>query len=160
DVREPQDDPGLRDLAPPLLSGGKLYVAPSDSDHLYCLDPDSGHSLWSRHGLDAVHLLGVGEGRLIFTTWRNPRQGRLFAGGLRAVDAETGSDTGGWSLPDDGGGLAPLGRGLLAGDLVLWPTARRRPFGVFAVRQRDGRQPDNPTLLHRIPSGNLVYAGG
>src|SRR5262249_62394070 len=41
DVREPQDDPGLRDLAPPLLSGGKLYVAPSDSDHLYCLDPDS-----------------------------------------------------------------------------------------------------------------------
>jgi outer membrane protein assembly factor BamB len=160
DTRDPEEKgPSLRDLAPPLLAGGKLYVAPADSEYLYCLDPDSGRSLWERRGLDVVHLLGVGQGRLIFTTWRDPRQGRLFAGGLRAVDSATGSDSGGWSLPDDGGGLAPMGRGLLAGDLVLWPTARRR-FGVFAVRQRDGRQPDNPTLLHRIPSGNLVYAGG
>jgi hypothetical protein len=45
------------------------------------------------------------------------------------------------------------------GDLVLWPTYRL-PFGVLAVRQEDGRQPDNPTLLHRVPSGHLVYANG
>ena len=157
DVREPEDEPTLRDLAPCVFARGKVYVAPIDSDTLYCLDPVTGSVIWQRDRLDVVHLLGVGQGRLIFTTWRNPRQGALFAGGLRAVGADDGSDEAGWMLPDDGGGLVPFGRGLLVGDLVLWPTVRR-PFGVFAVRQVDGRQPDNPSLLHRIPSGNLVWA--
>jgi outer membrane protein assembly factor BamB len=159
DDREPEDEPRLRDLAPAVFADGKLYVAPSDSDRLFCLDPASGETIWQRNGMDVVHLLGVGSGRLIFTTWRNPQLGKVFVGGLRAVDALTGGDERGWSLPDDGGGLAPMGRGLLAGDLVLWPTARK-PYGVFAVRQEDGRQPDNPALLHRIPAGNLVFANG
>jgi outer membrane protein assembly factor BamB len=172
DVREPEDEPTLRDLAPCVFARGKLYVAPADCETLYCLDPLTGRVIWKRDRLDAVHLLGVGQGRLIFTTWRNPQQGALYAGGLRAVGADDGSDDDGWMLPDDGGGLVPFGRGLLVGDLVLWPTVRRpfgedakrptagRPFGVFAIRQFDGKQPDNPTLLHRIPSGNLVWANG
>jgi outer membrane protein assembly factor BamB len=170
DTREPADDPSLRDLAPCLFAEGKLYVAPADSDRLMCLDPATGATIWHRDRLDVVHLLGVGQGRLIFSTWRNPRMGKLYAGGLRAVMADDGSDTGGWLLPDDGGGLAPFGRGLLIGDLVLWPTPvplptlkegrMAKPFGVFAVRQQDGQQADNPTLLHRVPSGNLIYANG
>lgn len=151
------DEPHLHDLAPCVHAEGRLYVAPSDSDRLLCLDPENGATLWEREGLDIVHLAGVASGRVIFTTWRQPSQGRLFAGGLRALDARDGSDRGGWSLPDDGGGLLPMGRPLLLGDLVLWPTARR-PYGVFAVRQIDGLQPDNPALLHRIPAGNLIYA--
>ncbi len=159
DGREPDDVTGLRDLAPPLFAEGRVYVAPADSDRLYCLDAYTGAVLWERDRLDVVHLVGVGKGRLIFTTWRNPRQGLLHPGGLRAVMAHDGADKGGWSLPDDGGGLLPLGRPILVGDLVLWPTARPR-VGVFAVRQEDGLQADNPTLLHGIPSGNLVYANG
>src|SRR5262249_47734649 len=138
---------------------GKVYAAPADSDRLLCLDAAAGRTLWKRDHLDVVHLLGVGQGRVIFTTYRNPREGQLTAGGVRAVGADDGGDEDGWALPDDGGGLVPLGRGLLVGDLVLWPTARK-PYGVFAVRQRDGRQPDNPALLHRLPAGNLLYAGG
>ncbi|MGL4551690.1 MAG: PQQ-binding-like beta-propeller repeat protein, partial [Gemmataceae bacterium] len=162
---EVEDEPSLRDLAPPLAAEGRLYVAPADSDRLLCLDPASGAQLWQRDRLDVVHLLGVGGGRLIFTTWRNPAEGRTDAGGLRAIDARTGRDDAGWTLPDDGGGLIPFGRGQLAGGLVLWPTfrapvGRARPSGVVAVRQEDGRQPDNPALLHRLPAGNLVYAGG
>jgi outer membrane protein assembly factor BamB len=67
-----------------------------------------------------------------------------------------------WSQPDTDGRLPPLGRGLLLGDVVLWPTAPtgQRPYGVYAVRQKDGRQPDDPSLLHGLPSGNLVYADG
>ncbi len=159
DLREPEDDPGLRDLAPCLYANGLIYAAPTDSESLLCLDPATGATVWQRDRLDVVHLLGVGQAKLIFTTWHNPREGKLYTGGLRAVGALDGSDRTGWSLPDDGGGLAPFGRGLLVGDLVLWPTARK-PFGVFAVRQSDGRQPDNPSLLHRLPSGNLVYANG
>src|SRR5262249_29219891 len=101
----------------------------------------------------------VGQGRLIFSHRANTAPGRLAVGGLRAVGARDGSDDEGWQIPDDGGGLTPMGRGLLLGDLVLWPTARA-PSGVFAVRQSDGRQADNPALLHRLPSGNLTWANG
>jgi outer membrane protein assembly factor BamB len=159
DLRTPEDDPIFRDLAPPLFAEGRVYVAPEDCDSAYCLDIDTGAVLWEREKLDVVHLVGVGDGRLIFSTYRSVQQGGLVAGGLRAVDAETGSDKLGWSLPDDGGGLLPYGRPLLVGDLVLWPTLRA-PFGVFAVQQKDGQQPDNPALLHRVPSGNVLYAGG
>jgi outer membrane protein assembly factor BamB len=144
-----RDDGPLTDLAPCLAADGRLYVAPADSDTLFCLDPATGQLLWHRDlagRLRVVHLLGVGLERLIFTT---PE-------GLRAVRASDGSDEGGWSLPDVGGKLPPLGRGLLIGDLVLWPTDR----GVFAIRQLDGRQPDNPTLLHGLPPGNLAIGHG
>jgi outer membrane protein assembly factor BamB len=159
DARVPVDQPNLRDLAPPLYADGRVYVAPADSDRLYCLDPYTGALIWERDRLDVVHLVGVGKGRLIFTTWRNPKQGLLHPGGLRAVMAEDGNDQGGWSLPDDGGGLMPMGRPLMLGDLVLWPSARSR-FGVFAIRQEDGMQADNPSLLHGVPSGHLLYVNG
>jgi hypothetical protein len=136
----------LRDLAPCLVGEGRLYVAPADSNHLLCLDPVTGRLLWRREQADVVHLLGVGKGRLIFTT----------ATGLKAIRASDGTDADGWTLPDVGGRLPPMGRGLLIGDLVLWPTTR----GVLAVRQEDGRQPDNPTLLRPLPPGNLVFGSG
>ncbi len=143
-------DPSPRGLAPCLFADGRLYSAPADYDRLLCLDPATGDKLWDRGPLEAVQLLGVGEGRLIFTT----------PTGLRAVGAADGVDS--WALPDGGGGLAPAGRGLLIGDLVLWPTASKGPGSceVYAVRQRDGEQPDDPSLLSRIPAGNLVYADG
>lgn len=159
DLTEPEDEPALRDLVPCVFADGKLYAAPVDGESLYCLDVMTGEVIWQRERLEPVSLLGVGKGRLIFTTYRNPRQGRLYAGGLRAVGAEDGTDKDGWELPDEGGGLTPMGRGLLIGDLVLWPTGRSR-CSVVAVRQEDGRQADNPSLLHRVPSGNLVYANG
>jgi outer membrane protein assembly factor BamB len=170
DSREPEDEPALRELCPCVFARGKVYVAPADSDLLYCLDPQTGAVVWKRERLDVVHLLGVGQGRLIFTTWRNEQQGNLYTGGLRAVSADDGGDKGGWQEPGGGGGLVPFGRGLLIGDLVLWPTPppppredRRQdhPLGVvYAFRQTDGVQPDNPTVLHRIPAGNLVFANG
>ena len=143
-------EPSPRDLAPCLFADGRLYVAPADYDRLLCLDAATGETLWQRGPLEVVHLLGVGEGRLIFTT----------PTGLRAVGADDGVDA--WALPDGGGALAPAGRGLLIGDLVLWPTASKGPgsFTVYAVRQRDGSQPDDPSLLSHIPAGNLVYADG
>ena len=152
DVASPEG-PAWRDLAPVLFAAGRLYVAPADSDYLLCLDPATGRTLWEREVMKVVHLLGVGRGRLIFTTDE----------GLRAVDASDGRDI--WAVPDQGGGLGPAGRGLLIGDLVLWPTVRKRDEAttegvVYAIRQEDGRLADDPTLLHRLPAGNLAYANG
>jgi cellulose synthase operon protein C len=147
-----EDGPPLRDLTPCLFAEGRLYAAPADSDRLLCLDPDTGKALWEREHTQVVHLLGVGQGRLIYTT----------PDGLRAVGAADGARA--WALPDANGQLPPLGRGLLLGDVVLWPTppGAGRPYGVYAIRQKDGRQPDgsDPSLLRGIPSGNLVYADG
>ncbi|HWG43495.1 MAG TPA: PQQ-binding-like beta-propeller repeat protein [Gemmataceae bacterium] len=150
-----------KDLAPVLFAAGRLYVAPADSDRLLCLDPASGRTLWEREAMKVVHLLGVGQGRLIFSTTK----------GLRAVGAADGSDAEGWIIPDGGdgrtpgNGLTPAGRGLLIGDLVLFPTTQKRsPVSVetvvYAIRQRDGRPADDPALLHRLPAGNLLYANG
>src|SRR5207237_5752067 len=74
-----------RDLNPCVYAGGRVYVAPADSDLLLCLDPVTGRVLWEREGIEVTHLLGVGRGRLIFTT-RTPRAG------LRAVRASDGGD--------------------------------------------------------------------
>jgi outer membrane protein assembly factor BamB len=145
--------PPLHDLMPCLFAEGRLYAAPADSDRLLCLDPATGKTLWEREHTDVVHLLGVGRGRLIYTT----------PDGLWAVGAADGAKV--WSLPDTNGRLAPLGRGLLLGDLVLWPTPptpRHRYGVVYAVRQEDGRQPDgfDPSLLYQVPAGNMVYSAG
>jgi hypothetical protein len=136
----------IRDLAPCLAAEGRLFVAPADADLLLCLDQATGRVLWSQPQVAVLHLLGVVQGRLIFTTTM----------GLSAVSAKDGTSSGGWSLPNVGGRLTTVGRGQLVGDRVLWPTSR----GVVAVRQEDGRQVDDPTLLRNIPPGNLVYQDG
>lgn len=140
-----------RDLNPCVFAEDKLYVAPADTDQLFCLDPATGRTLWSRERIEVVHLLGVGQGRLIFTT-ATPRTG------LRAVNAEDGSDRGGW-LRTSADGSTPLilfGRGLLAGEQVYWPTFHH----VYALGQKDGAPLDDPSLLHAVPPGNLAFGNG
>ena len=131
-----------RDLAPAVYAGGRLYVAPADYDRLLCLDPETGQVVWERERLEVVHLLGVGDGRLIFTTTK----------GIRAVRADDGDDSSGWQMPDAAGpeGLPAYGRGFLAGDCVYWPTSA----GVQVLSQVDGRPPDDlipgPLALHNL----------
>lgn len=148
------EEANLHDLTPVLFAGGRLYVAPADSDTLLCLDPSTGHTLWELEPQRIVHLLGIGQGRLIFTT----------PTGLRAVGADNGAPD--WIVPDTGE-LTPAGRGLLIGDLVLFPTTTKRapdvPWTesvVYAIGQLDGRPAGDPASLHRLPAGNLVYANG
>jgi cellulose synthase operon protein C len=149
------DQPSPRDLTPALCAGGRLYAAPADYDRLLCLDPATGNLLWERDKIEAVHLLGVGQGRLIFTT---PQ-------GIRAVNAATGSDRGGWQQPADGSSLMTFGRGFLAGDLVFWPTQRGLEpdgFGVYVLQQKDGEQPADliPGPLRKVRPGNMTCADG
>ncbi|HXG09303.1 MAG TPA: PQQ-binding-like beta-propeller repeat protein [Gemmataceae bacterium] len=146
----PAGGPSPRDLAPCVYAVGRLFVAPADSDRLLCLDPATGQILWQRDRIEVVHLLGVGMGRLIFTT----------PDGIRAVYAANGRDVPGWFQPSSGR-MPPFGRGCLAGELVFWPTAtgfNGRP-GLYILNQKDGSQPDNLTPLapEKIPPGNLVF---
>lgn len=157
------DEVTPRDLTPCLYAAGRVYAAPADHDRLMCLDPVSGRTMWERR-IEVVHLYGVSHGRLIFTT----------PGGIRAIDAATGKDEGGWIQPAVGGALQPVageglatgeddglpsfGRGILAGDYVFWPTRRR----LWVLSVRDGEQPDDliPGELEKVPPGNLVLGDG
>jgi len=138
-----EGQPAIHDLAPPLFADGRVFVAPTDSDTTFCLDPWTGTALWQRDGLQPVHLLGTCQDRLVFTT----------PGGLRAVDALDGGDKTGWALPTDR--LPPLGRGQLVGDVVLWPTVR----GMRMVRAAEGEFVPGAEL-GRVPSGNVAYRDG
>jgi outer membrane protein assembly factor BamB len=143
-----------RGLAPCVFHQDLLYVAPQDSSTLYCLDPGTGSVVWERSGLDVVHLLGANGPRLFFTT----------TNGLRAVDALIGQDDAGWQQPAIGK-LPGLGRGLLMGDWILWPT-QDTSLPMRAVCQSDGSQEGTdgnfyePTQMRRLIAGNLAYAHG
>jgi outer membrane protein assembly factor BamB len=140
----------VRDLTPCVHAAGRLYLAPADYDGLLCLDAATGAKLWERDISRIVHLLGVARGKLIFTTAR----------AIRAVDAATGADI--WQMPDVGTFLAPQGGGLIADDLILWPTTE----GLKVLQLNDGRQADDfpPAVLAvKLPRerlGNLAYANG
>jgi outer membrane protein assembly factor BamB len=133
-----------RPSSPCIFANGRLFAAPLDSDRLLNLDAFSGQLLWGREGQERVQLLGVGQNRLIFTTEQ----------GIRWLDTATGADV--QSHPDGGTGSLPSrGRGLLAGNLVFWPTQQ----GLFVLTQKDGDFPDDLNVYHLLkgqPLGNLA----
>jgi outer membrane protein assembly factor BamB len=147
------DSATARDLGACLYHNDRVFVVPADSNTLYCLDAETGRTLWGREGLDPVHLLGVARGRLVLTA----------RDGLRAIDAATGNDSGGWAQPDTGR-LPGFGRPLAAGEWIFWPT-QDSDFPVRAIHLNDGTQEHdgrvfNPIELRRIPPGNLAFAHG
>jgi hypothetical protein len=120
------------------------------------MDAGDGHVLWSTpagQAADAVHLLGVGEGRLLasgdYLYWFDVNTGQLvgqFPGGRRAIGPHVGPSPRGF------------GRGILAGSQVYWPT--RNCLYVFDQRYPvPVRQPIELTTLGAV-GGNLVAAEG
>jgi outer membrane protein assembly factor BamB len=143
--------PNPRELCPCVYSAGRVYAAPADCDRILCLDAYTGRTLWESKPLEVVNLLGIAKGRLIFTTGSFPR-------GIRALDAVRGTDQRGWLQPEDGQDELPtVGRGLFAGNVVLWPTRKR----LWVLNQEDGSvaQPESVALA-AVPPGNLAVGSG
>jgi outer membrane protein assembly factor BamB len=164
-TRGPKTEEGFptpRDLAPGVYADGRLYVAPLDADRLLCLDAANGRLLWEREATEVVHLLGEARGRVYFTT---PR-------GLQCLRAADGSTHEGWVQPAEGR-LPGLGRGLVAGSWLLWPTQDPK-LPLRGVTLADGNQerfdvpksaPEEPqylepTMLRAILPGNMAFGQG
>jgi outer membrane protein assembly factor BamB/tetratricopeptide (TPR) repeat protein len=156
----PEHEPSPRDLTPCLYADGRVYSAPLDTDRLFCLDAVTGRSCWEQEGVEIVHLLGVAQGRLYATT-RN---------GLAAINAATGQTE--WTQPSEGR-LPSLGRGLLAGGWLIWPTQDPKlPYRAVTLRSGNQQIEDearsvlpeppifDPTMLHTLPVGNLAHSCG
>jgi outer membrane protein assembly factor BamB len=132
-------------IAACLFSDNKIFVAPRDADGVMAIESGSGAQLWRRSLPGGVeHLLGAKNGKLIAS-----------GDGLWGLALATGSVQ--WHV----GYNDPLGfgygRGILAGNLVYWPTREE----IFVVDQATG------ALRRRIPvtsrdgekGGNLILAG-
>jgi len=143
--------PSPRDLTPCLYADGRLYVAPTDAGALYCLDARTGRTLWHSRPLEVGHLLGVAKGQVIFTTAATPQ-------GIRALDAATGADIRHWLHPSGGHDELPsLGRGILAGDKVIWPTIH----GLRILDQEDGQVSAQDFVpLNGVRPGNIAVGSG
>ncbi len=142
--------PSPRELAPCLYVDGRLLMAPRDADRLFCLEATTGRVLWEVEGVEVVHLLGAARGRVFFTT---PR-------GLQAVSLASGAPD--WQQPVEGR-LPSLGRGLLLGDWLFWPTQDARlPLRAVNLTTGDQQSPAafDPTQLRHIPAGNLALGQG
>ena len=135
-----------RDLCPPLCAEGMVFIAPADGDAITALDGQTGEPIWTESGLQAEHLLGVVNGRLIATI-HAPHKG------VRGFDILTGSSTSpnGWQRHDSDR-VGSHGRGLLAENLLIWPTNDN----VYFLNPLNGQ-----LVRQHIPGphGNLVVAG-
>jgi tetratricopeptide (TPR) repeat protein len=149
----------FRDLNPCLYHRGTLYVAPTDTPQIFALDAMTGLVRWATAPApmaDVVHLLGVAEGRLI-VSGRN----------LSWLDAETGKFITSFPEANNSSQVQPFGRGLLMGDVVVWPT--RQELYVFDQKQSPPSaantmptMPRDPIRIadydSRLSGGNLVAA--
>jgi cellulose synthase operon protein C len=140
---------GERDLNPAVVHDGKVIVAPSDANAIYAFDAATGRLLWKTEPIsDDVklsHLLGVAKGRLVATGDR-----------VLLFDVQTGKLISTWP---DSGTMEGYGRGLLAGDLIYWPTRTM----IHVLDQRSGLKTQPPIKLmetYNQSGGNLAAGDG
>ena len=154
--------PSPRDLAPCVYADGCVFAAPLDTDRLFCIDAVSGEVRWELEGIEITHLLGVARERVYVATRK----------GVQAIGVNTGRAA--WAAQPSEGRLPSLGRGLLAGSWLYWPTTAAEKPKYRAVTLRDGQQekaddqtsvlPErtvyDPTMFWRLPEGNAAFEIG
>jgi outer membrane protein assembly factor BamB len=136
-----------RDPSPAIDEDGVLLVAPSDTPKVFAFDAETGGEIWSTGELaDAVQLLGVVEGNLIASGDQ-----------LWCVDVRTGHVR--WTRPgDEGQGARGMGRGVIAGQEVFWPTQKE----IYVFDAASGAPTRAPISLAAVgeSGANLVAAEG
>jgi outer membrane protein assembly factor BamB len=134
---------------PAVASGGRVFVAPADGEHVYALDAETGQLLWESGDTEGAQILGVAAGRLVVAVAGPVR-------GIRGLNVATGSyrEPDGW-IGHDGGGNLSYGRGFVTDDLVVWPTRH----GLFFLNPEDGSRIWTPHGTDS-PFGNVAYADG
>jgi outer membrane protein assembly factor BamB len=132
--------------SPCVYDDGILFVAPSDTPSILALDAETGKTIWQSNQLpDAMHVLGVAAGHLFVNGDR-----------LAALGIATGNVD--WMWPEsDRAGIRGMGRGVVAGNEIFWPTRDR----IYVLDVRNGSQTRSPISLAPLTGGaNLVAASG
>jgi hypothetical protein len=96
--------------------------------------------LWECVEFEVVQLLGVVDDQLLLTT----------PAGIRCLETRTGAER--WRQPSSGR-VRTAGRGVIAGDVVLWPTmAALRALNVHSGLPAFDAQ-------RHLPPGDVILAG-
>lgn len=127
-----------RDPSPCVYADGVVFAAPADAPTILALDADTGVLLWSCDQLaDALHLLGVAKQHLIVSGNR-----------LSSLDRFSGKIK--WIWPESQtAGIRGMGRGLVAGNEVFWPTRTE----IYAVDVETGARTRSPISLSPVGNG-------
>lgn len=143
-------DMQTRDLSPPVIDQGRVFVAPADADRVFAFNLLTGELIWRSSPVQVDQLLGVAKGRVIISLNKPTR-------GIRALNIANGShrEPDGWACHDDPF-LRSFGRGLLTEDLIFWPTWSTE--GTFILRTDDGTRASALSLSGA--QGNFAFAGG
>lgn len=138
-----------RDLTPCIASGDLVFLAPADSPLVYALAASTGRVLWSVELPDVVHLLGAVEDRLVcsgdriywiaFDRARPEQQGKVVS----------------WF---GDGGPRGYGRGVVAGDVVYWPTQQEIHLFRASTGERRGVIRLFAEPAFRETCGNLIVS--
>ncbi len=149
-----QSDHAKQGLVPAMFHEGLVFVAPNDCDRLFCIEADSGRVRWQKPHPTRDrwrHLLGVVS---------SDSGSKLVISGhsLRTLDVETGRE--GWRvLASNDITERGYGRGVLAGDAVLWPIREGLRILDAASGQPRRNIPFN-TPDSAETGGNVLVAGG
>lgn len=137
-----------RDATVTLTEGAVVYT-PIDSDEVFCLNLQTGKSLWSdrrrkqsRAKYKAMHVETVRSGEIILTS----------SDRLRAIELDTGKVS--WTLPLGDYGLVS-GRGYVSGDHCYVPTTTKK---VLRVNAATG-EVDGVAMTEKV-LGNLISFRG
>ena len=137
-----------REVNPCVLDRGTLLVAPADSPHIFAFDAATGQILWQTGGEveDATGLLGTtgdwliaGGSRLYWISLKEEDRGRVK------------------HVWPDGPERPGYGRGILAGQDVLWST--RDKLYIFNQQTARPRRVVDLAALG-VSGGNLLVAQG
>jgi hypothetical protein len=107
----------------PVIAGGRVLLAPYDSDHVICLGLTDGQPAWRQRRGPGARLVGVVDGRAV----------TVGDAAVEALDLATGRPL--WKR-DLGEGVRPSGRSLLTPRSVLVPCDAP---AVVEVAVADGR---------------------
>jgi hypothetical protein len=132
-----------RDPSPCLYRDGLLIVAPSDTPAIFALDAQTGQQLWTTDQLpDALHMLGVVQQSLIVSGNR-----------LWSLDIRSGKKRFVWPESEHAG-IRGMGRGLIAGEEIFWPTRDT----IYVMHALTGERTRPPISLKDISQNGANLA--
>lgn len=136
-----------RDPSPAVYHDGLVIVAPSDTPSIIAVDADTGKTVWVNNDLaDALQLLGVVGQKLVVSGNR-----------LASVAVPTGKTA--WIWPESStAGVRGMGRGLVAGSEIFWPTRNE----IYVLDPESGARTRSPISLSPVSDcgANLAAADG
>ncbi len=137
----------------PMAGPGVVLILPSQSDHLYCLDAETGMARWLVRNIDAQYLATTMQDRVLTIGVSSARAYDLTTGELIWHAPLPGNITG-YGVPIPGGYLVPLDSGQVVNLDAI--TGRARGFRFDPTPQPLGHLVATPDRILSLGAMGLV----